>query len=125
MTTVTIGRPPPTRHGIAAFTRRAGAPLVLVLVLVIGTTAFGSSFAGPQNVRNVALDSSYLVLIAIGMTFVIISGGIDLSVGSVFALSGVLTAYGAQWGSLPAIALPLVVCAAIGVLNGLLIGRVR
>jgi ribose/xylose/arabinose/galactoside ABC-type transport system permease subunit len=125
MTTVTTGRPPAAQYGIAAFIRRAGAPLVLVLVLVIGTTAFGSSFAGPQNVRNVALDSSYLVLIAIGMTFVIISGGIDLSVGSIFALSGVLTAYGAQWGSLAAIALPLVVCAGIGVLNGLLIGRAR
>jgi galactofuranose transport system permease protein len=125
MTAVTTGRSPATRVGIAAFTRRAGAPLVLVLVLLIGTTAFGSSFAGPQNVRNVALDSSYLVLIAIGMTFVIISGGIDLSVGSVFALSGVLAAYGAQWGSVTAITLPLAVCAAIGVLNGLLIGRAR
>jgi ribose transport system permease protein len=124
MTTVTTGRPPATRVGIAAFTRRAGAPLVLVLVLLIGTTAFGSSFASPQNVRNVALDSSYLVLIAIGMTFVIISGGIDLSVGSIFALSGVLTAYGAQWGSVTALILPLAVCAAIGMLNGLLIGRV-
>jgi ribose transport system permease protein len=91
----------------------------------VGTVAFGGSFAGPQNLRNVALDSSYLVLIAIGMTFVVISGGIDLSVGSVFALSGVLTAYGAQWGSGPAIALPLAVCGAIGLVNGLLIGRAR
>ena len=94
-------------------------------MLLIGTAAFGSSFAGPQNLRNVALDSSYLVLIAIGMTFVIISGGIDLSVGSVFALAGVLTAYGAQWGSVTAIALPLTVCGAIGLLNGVLIGRAR
>ena len=125
MTTVTTGRRPRTPEGLAAFTRRAGAPLVLVLVLLIGTAAFGGSFAGPQNVRNVALDSSYLVLIAIGMTFVIISGGIDLSVGSVFALSCVLTAYGAQWGSVTAIALPLTACGAIGLLNGLLVGRAR
>ena len=47
MTTLTTGRPPATREGIAAFARRAGAPLVLVLVLLVGTTAFGSSFAGP------------------------------------------------------------------------------
>jgi ribose/xylose/arabinose/galactoside ABC-type transport system permease subunit len=126
MTTLTTaGRRPVTPEGFAAFARRAGAPFVLMLVLLIGTAAFGSSFAGPQNVRNVALDSSYLVLIAIGMTFVIISGGIDLSVGSVFALAGVLTAYGAQWGSVTAIALPLTVCGAIGLLNGVLVGRAR
>jgi len=125
MTTVTTGRRPVTPEGLAAFARRAGAPIVLVVVLLVGTVAFGGSFAGPQNLRNVALDSSYLVLIAIGMTFVVISGGIDLSVGSVFALSGVLTAYGAKWGSGPAIALPLAVCGAIGLVNGLLIGRAR
>src|SRR4029453_4944675 len=107
MTPVTTGRRPRTPEGLAAFTRRAGAPLVLVLVLLIGTAAFGGRFGGPQNVRDVALDRSFLVLIAIGMTFVIISGGIDLSVGSVFALSCVLTAYGAQWGSVTGIALPL------------------
>ena len=123
--TALTGRLPLTADGLAAFTRRAGAPVVLVLVLLVGTAAFGSSFAGPQNARNVALDSSYLVLIAIGMTFVIVSGGIDLSVGSVFALSGVLTAYGAQWGTLPAVLLPLTVCGLIGLLNGVLIGVAR
>jgi ribose/xylose/arabinose/galactoside ABC-type transport system permease subunit len=75
--------------------------------------------------RNIALDASYLLLIAIGMTFVIISGGIDLSVGSLLALSGVLTAYGARWGSLTAVLLPLAVCAVFGAVNGLLIGRAR
>jgi ribose/xylose/arabinose/galactoside ABC-type transport system permease subunit len=65
------------------------------------------------------------VLIGIGMTVVIISGGIDLSVGSVFALAGVLAAYGARWGSLAAVALPLLVCGLIGLANGLLIGRAR
>ncbi|MBG0566432.1 ABC transporter permease [Actinoplanes aureus] len=102
---------------------RAGAPIVLVLVLIGGTVLFGDSFASGQNLRNIALDSSYLLLIATGMTFVILSGGIDLSVGSLLALAGVLTAYGAQWGSLVAVALPLLVCAAFGLVNGLLIGR--
>jgi len=104
---------------------RAGAPLVLALVLVAGSVVFGSSFASSRNLGNVALDSSYLLLIAIGMTFVILSGGIDLSVGSLLALSGVLTAYGSHWGSLAAVALPLGVCAVFGLVNGLLIGRAR
>jgi ribose transport system permease protein len=125
MTTVVTGRQPATREGVAAFVRRAGAPLVLGAVVVLGSVAFGSSFAGTQNARNVALDSSYLVLIAIGMTFVIISGGIDLSVGSVFALAGVLAAYGAQGGSVTAVALPLAVCGLIGLLNGVLVGYAR
>jgi galactofuranose transport system permease protein len=56
---------------------------------------------------------------------VIISGGIDLSVGSLFALAGVLAAHGARWGSLAAVALPLVVCGLIGLANGLLVGRAR
>ncbi len=96
------------RATAATFARRGGAPIVLALVVAVGAAVFGDSFIGPQNLGNIALDSSYLVLIAIGMTFVIISGGIDLSVGSVFALAGVLAAYGAQWGSLVAVALPLV-----------------
>jgi ribose/xylose/arabinose/galactoside ABC-type transport system permease subunit len=113
------------RERITGLVRRGGAPIVLAAVLVIGTGAFGGNFVSPRNLGNIALDSSYLVLIAIGMTFVIISGGIDLSVGSLFALAGVLAAYGAQWGSLAAVALPLVVCGLIGLANGLLIGRAR
>ena len=66
------------------------------------------------------------MLIAIGMTFVIISGGIDLSVGSLFALAGVLTAYGAQWGIARRGRAAAAWCAAlIGLVNGLLIGRAR
>jgi ribose transport system permease protein len=119
------GTPADGRAAIASFAHRGGAPIVLVLVLAIGAAAFGGSFIGPQNLGNIALDSSYLVIIAVGMTFVIISGGIDLSVGSLFALAGVLAAYGAQWGSLGAVALPLVVCGLIGLANGLVVGKAR
>jgi galactofuranose transport system permease protein len=113
------------RGTAAAFARRGSAPIVLALVVAVGAAVFGNSFIGPQNLGNIALDSSYLVLIAVGMTFVIISGGIDLSVGSVFALSGVLAAYGAQWGSAAAVALPLAVCGLIGLANGVLVGHAR
>jgi galactofuranose transport system permease protein len=109
----------------ASFARRGSAPIVLAVVVAIGALLFGSSFIGPQNLGNIALDSSYLVLIAVGMTFVIISGGIDLSVGSVFALSGVLAAYGAQWGTAVAVALPLAACGLIGLVNGVLVGHAR
>ena len=52
------------------------------------------------------------------MTFVIISGGIDLSVGSMYALAAVLAAYGSQWGSLVGIVVPIVVCGTIGFVQG-------
>jgi ribose/xylose/arabinose/galactoside ABC-type transport system permease subunit len=127
-----VEQPTAETRGAAATVRgwrwrpdRAGAPIVLILVLIGGSVVFGDSFASWQNFSNIALDSSYLLLIATGMTFVILSGGIDLSVGSLLALAGVLTAYSAQWGTAAALALPLLVCAALGLVNGLLIGRAR
>ena len=115
-----------TRGGSASAAARGAAARPRRWCSSVGTVAFGDSFASGQNLGNIALDTSYLLLIAIGMTFVIISGGIDLSVGSLLALAGVLAAYGAQWGSVAAVALPLRRCAgSIGLVNGLLIGRAR
>jgi galactofuranose transport system permease protein len=128
MPTHTAGRTGdrPTGRDIAAATaQRFGAALVLVLVLIIGSGVFGGSFASGENFSNIALDASYLVLIATGMTFVIIIGGIDLSVGSMVALAGVLCAYGARWGTVGAILLPLAVCGILGLVNGILVGRAR
>jgi galactofuranose transport system permease protein len=113
------------RTRLAALARRHGAALVLVLVVLLGSLTFGSNFTGPGNLGAIALDASYLLLVATGMTFVILSGGIDLSVGSVLALSGVLAAYGSRWGTAGAVLLPLAVCGLIGLVNGLLIGRAR
>jgi ribose/xylose/arabinose/galactoside ABC-type transport system permease subunit len=107
---------------IAALAQRHGALAVLLLGCVGAALAF-PSFATGGNLAGVAIQSSTLVIVALGMTFVIIGGGIDLSVGSVFALGGVLTAWASQWGALPAVLLPLGVCAAIGLLNGLIIAR--
>ena len=86
---------------------------------------FGTRFASVDNLLNILEASSFLGLVAVGMTFVIIGGGIDLSVGSLLALSAVLAAYGSQYGSVVAVALPLVVCGLIGLFNGLLIARAR
>ncbi len=80
-------------------------------------------FGSVDNLRDVALQSSFLAVIALGMTFVIITGGIDLSVGSVYALGGVLAAYGTRYGFLVGLLLPLVVCGLIGLVNGLLVAR--
>jgi ribose transport system permease protein len=73
------------------------------------------------NFNNIATQSSFLLIVAVGMTFVILTGGIDLSVGSVYALGGVLAAYGSNWGIIGALLLPLLACGIVGAVQGFLI----
>ncbi|MCK1797453.1 ABC transporter permease [Streptomyces sp. XM4193] len=109
---------------LSAFAQRHGALVALVLTVAVASLTF-ETFATGANLENVALSSAFLAIVALGMTFVIISGGIDLSVGSVFALGGVLAAWGSQHGFLVALLLPLLVCGGFGLVNGLLIARTR
>ena len=80
-----------------------------------------------RNFRIVVAQTVIVALGAIGMTMIIVSGGIDLSVGSVIALTGVVTAIAIRDGAGPFVAVMYGVLAggAIGVLNGLLITRLR
>lgn len=96
-----------------------------VLIIVAAAAAiFSSGFATGANVNSILVGNAYTSLLALGMTFVIISGGIDLSVGSVFALGGVLAAWGVNHGGTAvAIFLPLLVCAFWGLVQGLLIAK--
>ncbi len=120
---------PAATHDVARGTRfarlaqRNGALIVLVLVAVVGAVTF-ESFATGENLRNILAQNAFLAIVACGMTLVILTGGIDLSVGSVLALGGVLAAIGSEAGPLGALALPVVACGAIGLAQGLLIGRV-
>ncbi|MFJ5018937.1 ABC transporter permease [Streptomyces griseoluteus] len=107
---------------VAALAQRHGALVALVALAAVASLSF-DSFATGDNLGNIAISSSFLATVALGMTFVIVSGGIDLSVGSVFVLGGVLAAWGSQYGTVVALLLPLAVCAAIGLVNGLLVAR--
>ncbi len=107
------------------YLRRTPSIPVLVLFVLAGAVAFGDSFLSARNFASIAVASSFLLIIAVGMTLVIISGGIDLSVGSMLALGAVVTAYAAQWGSPAAVLAPLVVCTLIGLTQGFLIGVAR
>jgi ribose transport system permease protein len=113
------------RERLAGTLQRSGAFVVLALVTLLASLVFGGRFASLDNLLNILEASSFLGLVAVGMTFVIVGGGIDLSVGSLLALSAVLAAYGSQYGSVAAVALPLVVCGVLGLVNGLLISRGR
>jgi ribose transport system permease protein len=65
---------------------------VLIVICGVFTALAPHSFLTVQNGRNVALDVSILLVMAVGTTFVLVAGGIDLSIGSVLVLSGVISA---------------------------------
>jgi ribose/xylose/arabinose/galactoside ABC-type transport system permease subunit len=94
-------------------------------LLVILLTVLSPHFLTVSNLMNVLEQTSINAVIAVGMTFVILSGGIDLSVGSLVALSGVALAAALQAGAPLPVALlaGLATGAAAGLVNGLLITR--
>jgi ribose transport system permease protein len=104
--------------------REAGTALGL-LVLCVGLWIATPYFATAANLTNVAEQSAIVGVIAIGMTFVILTGGIDLSVGSLVALVGVVIGTSLQRGVpvIAAIALGLLAGIVAGALNGLMITR--
>ena len=87
--------------------------VLLAIVLIIGVVTV-PTFGSADNFRNVALAASFIAIIAAGMTFVIISGGIDLSVGSTYALAVVLSEMVSPYGSAAAVLVPLAATAVVG-----------
>jgi ribose transport system permease protein len=105
-----------------------------VLLLVVGIVAYFSAsergrFLSTANIENLFSSVSILWIVSVGMTFVVLTGGIDLSVGAVLALSGLILSKlfnGVGVPSLLAVVLTVVVGALLGGgINGLLIGRAR
>jgi len=97
------------------------AAVAILILLFIGAEIFlRGDFISPRNISALLLDNAFLVLLAVGMTFVIMTGGIDLSVGSVMAFTGIWLAKLLEAGTSLAIALPASLLA--GALIGLLIG---
>lgn len=107
-------------------------PLVItLLVFILGYLFCLAQFPGFASTRvicNILTDNAFLGIIAVGMTFVIISGGIDLSVGSVIAFTGVFLAKAlGDWGMSPVVAFPLVMLmgCGFGAFMGLLIDGLK
>ncbi|WP_248965610.1 galactofuranose ABC transporter, permease protein YjfF [Sphaerisporangium perillae] len=96
---------------------------LFVAMFVIGGFRY-ESFATGQVVLNVFIDNAFLLVVAVGMTFVILSGGIDLSVGSVVALTTMVSATlmtGHGWPAWPVILLVLVMGSVLGFAMGAII----
>jgi ribose transport system permease protein len=106
--------------------------LILVGMVVVFSIMQPDEFATTSNLRNVATDASILLVLSVGMTLVIVTSGIDLSVGAVLVFSGVVAAKamegvgGDNWGVvLLGLGVALAAGLAWGVLNGVLIAYAR
>jgi ribose/xylose/arabinose/galactoside ABC-type transport system permease subunit len=102
--------------------------LLILLAMIIGMTLASNVFLSSRNIVNIMRQISINAIIATGMTFVIITGGIDLSVGSILAVSAVVSAYMVKHLGVP---IPLVMIISIvagglcGLCNGLIISRLN
>ncbi len=93
-----------------------------------------NKFLNPDNLISVMTATSFIAIMAVGMTAIIVLGGIDLSVGSIYALAAVLGAMAIQWaapgengaissiGVLPGLAVATLACCGIGAMCGLVNG---
>jgi ribose transport system permease protein len=116
------GRPGFARLGRLA---RDRAPLLVLAALVAGTALLSHRFLLPTNLVNVLLQASVMAVLAMGMTYVVIAGGFDLSVGSTVALAGCVAALVMlSLGVLAGVAAGVATGLAIGALNGWLIAGV-
>ena len=111
---------------LSRYKREASAALAyLLLLLAVGFSA--PTFFSANNLRDLALNNSATLIIAIGMTMVILVGQIDISVGSQFAVCSVAAGLLAKTGMPILLLLPsvIVIGAAMGATNGLLVGKLR
>ncbi|MDQ6674188.1 MAG: ABC transporter permease [Chloroflexota bacterium] len=109
---------------VANLVQRQGVLIALGLLIVFGTLRY-DNFLSTYNVWSVLRFNSMFGLIALGMTFVIMTGGIDLSVGAVAAFASVIAALLTPYGLLPAVGGALLSGTLLGLINGLVIARLR
>ncbi len=102
------------------------ASIILLYQLYAGKSGTSPFFTGPR-LQLIAKQSATVGLGALGMTVIIISGGIDLAAGSIVALASVALAMGLRdgWSPIAAILLVLAICGVAGMVNGILITGLR
>ena len=108
--------------------REYGMLIALIAVMVFFQVQTQGVLMKPVNITNLVLQNSYVITMAMGMLLIIITGGIDLSVGSVVAVIGALAGvlivrYDANWGLV--VALSLVLGAAIGAFHGYFVAYLK
>lgn len=122
MTAITSPKRPAARR--FGFLNRQSVWLALVALIVVGGLRY-ERFLSEYNIETFLRYNSMFALISLGMAFVIMTGGIDLSVGSVVAFSSVVSALLSPYGLLPAALAAVFAGALLGLINGLVIVRLK
>jgi simple sugar transport system permease protein len=127
---MTLTQPALEKRGSVSFTKRfvsrhaswipVFAAITLLIVIFAVAQAYFGNFLTPRVISALLLDNAYLFILAVGMTFVILTGGIDLSVGSVMAFTGMFGASLLRDDVPGALVVPIMLV--IGVGFGLVIG---
>jgi len=111
--------------GMGSILARQGILIAFALFL-LGFAAFSDNFSDIDNLTQVIRQSAIIGVIAIGVTVVVISGNLDLSVGSMLSFATVMVVdLHDKIGPVPAIAIMLVAVLALGSINGFLVGVLR
>jgi ribose transport system permease protein len=125
------GRPAPFWQRLVAGSSTWIGLILLGLIVVFSVLDY-SSFVSTANARNIATDAAVLLVLATGMTYVIITAGIDLSVGGVLVFAGVVSAKamnaagGNNWGVIIlGLAVALLGGLAWGLINGFLVAKAK
>jgi ribose/xylose/arabinose/galactoside ABC-type transport system permease subunit len=118
-------RRPFRSRGLGATLDRDYGPLLALLLLITTNLVFTGNFGTLSNLWNVLLQVSPTMLVAIGMTLVVATGGIDLSVGSIMALASAAAATNLNRGPTIASLVGLAIAVGIGAFNGALISGLR
>ena len=110
------------RTDIAKTLRSYSMIFVLIAIVILSQVLTGGLTLNPRNITNIILQQSYIVILILGMLPVILTGNVDLSVGSTVAFVGAVAAVlqvNLGWGTLPTLVVSLAIGAAIGAWNGL------
>ena len=110
------------RTDIAKTLRSYSMIFVLIAIVILSQVLTGGLTLKPRNLTNIILQQSYIVILILGMLPVILTGNVDLSVGSSVAFVGAVAAVlqvNLGWGTLPTLLVALAIGAAIGAWNGL------
>lgn len=128
MTALPIGRSPDIRATVRRFLQAGGVVWLLVIALFVAAAVASDDFATVRNLSNLSRQLTVLALVALGQFLVVLTAGIDLSVGSVVKLTSLLAAItmaGSNGRLMPGILVALGVGAVAGAVNGAAVVRLR
>jgi len=99
------------------------SPAIVLIFIILVNMIFTPNFASINTFRNITIQVTSAMLVALGMTWVIASGGIDISVGSVMALTSMVSAKLIGFGAFPAIMMGILAGVLSGIIAGIIISK--